>query len=73
MYSAQKTYSSLPITRAYTLHINTLMKPKTIGKFFTSKTKLFFYWALTNTLFVATRAVANNYNPWWQQTETSRR
>jgi hypothetical protein len=72
MYSALKTYSTLPITKGYTLHINILMKMKTIGEFFIVKTKLFFHWALTNTFLVATWAVTNNYNPWWQQTNTSR-
>ena len=72
MYSAQKTYSTLPITKGYTFHINTLMKPKTIGKFFIAKTKTFFHWAQTNTFLVAIRAVSNNYSPWWQQTKTSR-
>jgi hypothetical protein len=64
MYSAQKTYSSLPITKGYTFHIKMLVKPKTIGKFFTSKIKIFFHWVQTNTFLVATRAVSDNYNPW---------
>jgi hypothetical protein len=41
--------------------------------FFTSKTKIFFHCVQTNTFLVATRAVSNNYSPWWQQTKTSRR
>ena len=57
MYSIRKTYSSLPITKGYTFHINTLIKPKTIGKFFITKTKLFFHWAQTNSFLVATRVV----------------
>jgi len=73
MYSVQKTYSLLPITKGYTFHINMLVKPKTIGNFLTSKTKISFHWVQTNTFLVATWAVTNNYNPWWQQTKTSRR
>jgi hypothetical protein len=73
MYPAWKTYSALPIMRGYIIHPNILKKPKTKGWFFLIQTKLFFYWAVTNSFLVATLAVSNNYNPWWQQTKTSRR